>query len=110
MQRSVLDAGSIQHSIELGEKVNALLASAPLLLVYPLDDYADRPTKTLCLIRTHADVVTTTTEASCMNFSPRPGYTGVDLLLAVDEIVLPRDKTERYLSCFEQVIAKIFAA
>ena len=109
MQKSVFDAGSIQHFVELGQEINGLLASAPLLIVHPPEDYLEKPTKTLGLARSSAEIVTGMADAFCMNFSLRPENAGVDLLLAIDENVFSRDKAERYLSCFEQVLIQIFS-
>jgi amino acid adenylation domain-containing protein len=109
VHRSVLDAGSIQHSVKLGDRINALLASAPLLMVHPPEDYEDQPTKTLGLVRTRAEMVAGMADAFCMNFSLRPENAGVDLLLAIDEKIFSPEKAERYLSCFEHVVAKILA-
>jgi len=109
VHRSVVDAGSIQHSVELGDRINALLRSAPLLMVHPPEDYEDQPTNTLGLVRTRAEMVAGMADAFCMNFSLRPENSGVDLLLAIDENIFSPDKAQRYLSCFEHVVTKIFA-
>ncbi|TVY56175.1 Nonribosomal peptide synthetase dtxS1 [Lachnellula cervina] len=104
IQKRVGEAGSMQHSPELGDKLHRLLASAPILVVHPADDYVEAPTRYLGLVRSSAEMVHEAANAMFMNFLLRTGNAGVDLLLEIDPTFFPQDKATRYLCYMEQVL------
>ncbi|TVY17239.1 Cyclochlorotine synthetase [Lachnellula arida] len=109
IQKRVGEAGSMQHSPELGDKLHRLLASAPILVVHPADDYVEAPTRYLGLVRSSAEMVHEAANAMFMNFLLRTSNAGVDLLLEIDPTFFPEDKAMRYLGYMEQVLVRVFA-
>jgi hypothetical protein len=108
IQKSVDDAATIQHSPELGDHLQQLLASAPLLIVNPPEDYAEIPTKHLGLARSHAEI-RPSADALVMNFCLHTGNTGVDLLTEIDPAFFPVDRAIRYFGHLEQVFMHVFS-
>jgi amino acid adenylation domain-containing protein len=108
VQKGVDEAASIQHSPELGDKLAQLLASAPLIVVNPSDDYVEVPTKHLGLMRSRAEV-RPSADALIMNFCLHTGNTGVDLLIEIDPAFFPVDKAIRYFGYLERVIMHVFS-
>ncbi|KAH7406364.1 putative nonribosomal peptide synthase [Phaeosphaeria sp. MPI-PUGE-AT-0046c] len=107
IQKGIDEAARIQHSPELGDKLCQLLASAPLIIVNPPDDYVETPTKHLGLCRSRAEV-RPSADALAMNFCLHPGNTGVDLLIEIDPAFFPVDKAIRYFGHIEQALGHIF--
>ncbi|XPT02544.1 hypothetical protein M3J09_011658 [Ascochyta lentis] len=108
VQKGIDEAARIQHSPELGDKLHQLLASAPLIVVNPPDDYVENPTKHLGLIRSRAEI-RPSADALIMNFCLHTGNTGVDLLIEIDPAFFPVDKAIRYFGYLEQVLMHIFS-
>jgi hypothetical protein len=108
VQEGVDEAASIQHSPELGDKLQRLLASAPLIVVNPPDDYVEIPTKHLGLVRSRAEV-RPSADALIMNFCLQTGNTGVDLIMEIDPDFFPVDKAIRYFGYLEQVFMLVFS-
>jgi amino acid adenylation domain-containing protein len=108
IQKRVDEAGSMQHSVGLGDKLHRLLASAPVIAVHPSDDYVETPTKNLGLFRSRAETVHELVDAMFMNFCLRTGNAGVDLLLTIDPTFFPENKAFRYLGYLEQVFMRLF--
>ncbi|KAF2998580.1 nrps [Curvularia kusanoi] len=106
VQRSIDEAVAIQHSPELDDKLQQSLASVPLIMVHPADDYVEAPTKHLGLVRSHAEV-RPSADALIMNLCLHTGNTGVDLLAEIDPTFISVEKTIMYFGYLEQVLVQI---
>jgi amino acid adenylation domain-containing protein len=109
LQKGVDKAASIQHSPELGDRLHQLLASAPLIIVNPPDDYMEIPTKHLGLVRSRAEI-RPSADALVINFCLHTGNTGVDLIAEIDPAFFPVDKAIRYFGYLEQVLMRVFSS
>lgn len=108
VQKRIDEAGSVQHLVRLGDKLHRLLASAPVVVVHPADDYEEAATKHLGLFRSRVETVQRLVDAMFMNFCLHPGNAGVDLIMTIDSIFFPEDKAVQYLSYLEQVFVRVF--
>ncbi|KAM3065093.1 hypothetical protein ACMFMF_011400 [Clarireedia jacksonii] len=104
------EASKLQHLVRLGDKLDKLMASVPVLVVHHPDDYEEATTKNLGLVRSRAEPVQRSVDAMFMNFCMRPGNAGVDLLLTIDESFSPEDKAALYLGYLEQVFKRVFTS
>lgn len=102
------EAGSVQHLVQLGDKLHQLLASVPVIVVHPPDDYGETGTKHLGLLRNRVETVQPLVDAMFMNFCLRPGNVGVDLLMTIDSSFFSKDKAIQYLGYLEQVLKHLF--
>lgn len=107
-QKRIDEAGSLQHSVQLGDTLHRLLASAPVVVVHPADDYEEAATKHVGLFRSRVEAVQPLVDALFMNFCLRPGNSGVDLIMTIDSSFFPEAKAVQYLSYLEQVFMRIF--
>lgn len=108
VQKRIDEAGDVQHLVRLGDKLHRLLASAPVVVVHPADDYEEAATKHLGLFRSRVESVQRLVDAMFMNFCLRPGNAGVDLIMTIDSSFFPEDKAVRYLGSLEQVFMRVF--
>ncbi|OCK76731.1 putative nonribosomal peptide synthase [Lepidopterella palustris CBS 459.81] len=108
VQKRIDEARSVQHMVRLGDKLHRLLASAPVVVVHPADDYEEAATKHLGLFRSRVETVQRLVDAMFMNFCLRPGNAGVDLIMTIDSSFFPEDKAVRYLGYLEQVFMRVF--
>ncbi|KAE8419884.1 hypothetical protein BDV36DRAFT_293776 [Aspergillus pseudocaelatus] len=108
VQKRIDEAGSVQHLVRLGDKLHRLLASAPVVVVHPAEDYEEAATKHLGLFRSRVETVQRLVDAMFMNFCLRPSNAGVDLIMTIDSSFFPEDKAVRYLGYLEQVFMRVF--
>ncbi len=108
VQKRIDEAGSVQHLVRLGDKLHQMLASVPVIVVHPPDDYEEAATKHLGLYRRRVEAVQPLVDAMFMNFCLRPSNAGVDLVMTIDSSFFPEDKAVRYFGCLEQVFMNIF--
>lgn len=108
VQKRLDEAGDVQHLVRLGDKLHRLLASAPVIVVHPADDYEEVATKHLGLFRSRVETVQRLVDAMFMNFCLRPGNAGVDLVMTIDSSFFPEDKAVRYFGYLEQVFMRVF--
>ncbi|KAI1801102.1 putative nonribosomal peptide synthase [Daldinia bambusicola] len=109
VQERIDEAGSVQHLVRLGDKLHQMLASVPVIVVHPPDDYEEAGTKHLGLFRSHVEAVRPLVDAMFMNFCLQPGNAGVDLVMTIDSRFFPVDKAVRYFGCLEQVFMSLFS-
>jgi hypothetical protein len=108
VQKGVDAAARIQHSPELSDNLHQVLASAPLIVVNPPDDYLETPTKHRRLFRSRAEI-RPSADALIMNFCLHTGNTGVDLLIEIDPIFFPVEKAIRYFGYLEKGLIHVFS-
>ncbi|OTA90731.1 hypothetical protein M434DRAFT_397819 [Hypoxylon sp. CO27-5] len=108
VQKRIDEAGSVQHLVRLGDKLQRLLSSVPVIVVHPPDDYEEAVTKHMGLVRSRVESVQPLVDAMFMNFCLRPGNAGVDLVMTIDSSFFPEDKAIRYFSSLEQVFRRVF--
>ncbi|OBT52937.1 Nonribosomal Peptide Synthase (NRPS) [Pseudogymnoascus sp. 24MN13] len=108
VQKRIDEAGDVQHLVRLGDKLHRLLASAPVVVVHPGDDYEEAATKHLGLFRSCVETVQRLVDAMFMNFCLRPGNAGVELIMTIDSSFFPEDKAVRYFGYLEQVFMRVF--
>jgi hypothetical protein len=109
IQKQVDEAGDIKHFVRFSDKVRRLLASAPIVVVHPGDDYEEAVTAHLGMSRRRVEPVNRFADAMFMNFCLRPRNVGVDLIMAVDPSFFPVDKATRYLGYLEHILKRVFA-
>ncbi|KAG9529413.1 nonribosomal peptide synthase SidD, partial [Aureobasidium melanogenum] len=108
VQKSIDQGSSVQHLVQLGDELHNMLASVPVIVVHPPDDYEEVATRHLGLVRSRVEAVQRLADAMFMNFCLRPGNAGVQLLMTIDEAFFPVDKAVRYLECLSQIFASAF--
>lgn len=108
IQKRIDEARSVQHLIRLGDKLDRLLASTPVVVVHPPDDYEEAATKHLGLVRSRVESVQRLVDTMFMNFCLRPSNAGVDLIMTIDSSFFPEDNAVRYFRYLEQVFMRVF--
>lgn len=110
IHKRIGEAGSLQHTVDLGDQLKRLLKAAPTLVVHPADDYVESPTKNLGLVRTRAEMVQGSADALFMNFCLRTDNAGVDLVLELDPQFFSESRATRYLDVLEYILAFFFTS
>lgn len=108
IQKRIDQAGSVKHIVRLGNKVQQLLSSVPIIVVHPSDHYEDTATANLGLLRSRVEFVHPLVDAMFMNFCLRPGNTGVDLIMTIDSAFVSTEKPVQYLGYLGQVLKHVF--
>ncbi|KAF2443242.1 putative nonribosomal peptide synthase [Karstenula rhodostoma CBS 690.94] len=108
IHKRIGEAGSLQHTVDLGDQLKRLLRAAPTLVVHPADDYVESSTKNLGLVRSRAEMVQGSSDALFMNFCLRTDNAGVDLVLELDEHFFSERRATRYLDTLECILAFFF--
>ncbi|PQE30596.1 non-ribosomal peptide synthetase protein [Rutstroemia sp. NJR-2017a WRK4] len=110
VQKRMDEASRLKHLVRLGDKLERMMASVPILVVHPPDDYEESATKNLGLVRSRAEPVQRLVDAMFVNFCLRPGNKGVDMLMTIDESFFREDKAVLYLGYLEAVFKRVFTA